>query len=48
MLVLALPGVFPVSLLSLGSLTQLIGGGNPVLAASVFSMVTDATTDEER
>lgn len=48
MLVLAAPSVFPVSLVWLGSLTQLIGGGNPVLAASVYSMLTDATTDDER
>lgn len=48
MLVLALPGVFPVSLVWLGSLTQLIGGGTPVLTASIYSMLTDATKDEER
>lgn len=48
MLVLALPDVFPVSFIWLGSLTQLIGGGTPVLSASIFSMLTDATTDDER
>lgn len=48
MLVLALPGIFPVSLVWLGSLTQMIGGGNPVLAASILSMLTDATGEGER
>ena len=40
--------VFPVRLVWLESVGQLIGGGNPVLIALLLSMLADASTEEER
>ena len=48
MLVLWFQDVFPVRLLWLESIGQLIGGGNPVVIALLLSMLADATTEEER
>ncbi|KAJ4405922.1 hypothetical protein N0V82_010222 [Gnomoniopsis sp. IMI 355080] len=47
-LVLWFPNVFPVRLVWLESVGQLIGGGAPALMGLLFSMTTDATNEEER
>lgn len=40
--------VFPIRMVWLESLGQLIGGGVPIFLGLVFSMITDTTNEEER
>ncbi|KAJ4397730.1 hypothetical protein N0V93_001965 [Gnomoniopsis smithogilvyi] len=47
-LVLWFRNIFPVRLVWLESVGQLIGGGTPVAMGLLFSMTTDATNEEER
>lgn len=47
-LVLWFRNVFPVRLVWLEAVGQLIGGGVPAVMALLFSMTTDATNEEER
>ncbi|KAI8630121.1 major facilitator superfamily transporter [Xylariaceae sp. FL1651] len=40
--------VFPLTAIWASAIGPLIGGGNPVLAGVIFSMVSDATSEEQR
>ncbi|EFQ31901.1 major facilitator superfamily transporter [Colletotrichum graminicola M1.001] len=48
LLLCAFPKTFPMKALWLGPFFLLIGGGNGVLSAVVFSMISDVTTSENR
>lgn len=40
--------VFPVKLIWLEAVAQLVGGGNPVAIGMLLSIIADATNEEER
>ncbi|KAI0008716.1 MFS general substrate transporter [Xylariaceae sp. FL0662B] len=48
MMVLRFHHVVPIELIWLGSASPLLGGGGAVLVGFLLSMITDATTEEER
>ncbi|GJD03580.1 major facilitator superfamily transporter [Colletotrichum higginsianum] len=48
LLVCAFPWIFPLNAMWFGSSLQVIGGGNLVVSAVIFSMLTDITTSENR
>ncbi|KAK1585263.1 major facilitator superfamily transporter [Colletotrichum navitas] len=48
LLVCAFPRTFPMKALWVGPFFLLVGGGNGVLSAVVFSMISDVTTSENR
>ncbi|WQF89913.1 Putative major facilitator superfamily, MFS transporter superfamily [Colletotrichum destructivum] len=48
LLVCAFPWIFPLNAMWFGSSLQVVGGGNLVVSAVIFSMLTDITTSENR